>query len=62
MCKRGTHNMKMFDLKDAVLGMSTPTVMSLLNSIEMYRGKTLSVTKVKKLEKLQKRLDEFKGS
>lgn len=45
--------MKMFDLKGAVLGVSSPNVVSLLNSIEMYRGKTHSVTKVKKLEKLQ---------
>jgi len=44
--------MKMFDLKGAVLGVSSPNVLSLIGSIEMYRGKTFSVTKVKKLDKL----------
>ena len=45
--------MRMFDLKGTVLSLSTPNINSLLNSIEMYRGKTLSVDKLKKLDKLQ---------
>ena len=43
----------MFDLKGTVLSLSTPNLNSLLNSIEMYRGKTLSVEKLKKLESLK---------
>lgn len=45
--------MKMFDLKRTVLGLSKPDINSLVNPIEMYRGKTLSVERLKKLEKLQ---------
>lgn len=45
--------MKMFDLKGAVLGVASPNIVSLLSSIEMYRGKTLSVTKAKKVDKLE---------
>ena len=45
--------MRMFDLKGTVLGLNKPNIISLLNSIEMYRGKTLTVEKLKKLEKLQ---------
>ena len=50
--------MKMFDLKRTVLGLSKPDINSLVNPIEMYRGKTLSVQKLKKLEKLQALLIE----
>jgi len=45
--------MKMFDLKRVVLGLSKPEINSLVNPIEMYRGKTLYVEKLKKLEKLE---------
>ena len=45
--------MKMFDLKGAVLGLNKPGIVSLLNSIELYKGKTLSVSKVKKVEALK---------
>ena len=45
--------MKMFDLKGAVLGLNKPSIVSLLNSIELYKGKTLPVSKVKKLEALK---------
>lgn len=45
--------MKMFDLKGAVLNVQTPNIVALISSIEMYRGKTFSVAKVKKLEKLE---------
>ena len=43
----------MFDLKGAVLGLNKPSIVSLLNSIELYKGKTLPVSKVKKLEALK---------
>lgn len=46
--------MKMFDLKGAVLSLNKPSIVSLLNSIELYKGKTLPVSKVKKLEALKK--------
>lgn len=45
--------MKMFDLKEVVLGLNTPIINSLLNSIELYKGKTLTVEKMKKVEKLK---------
>ncbi len=45
--------MKMFDLRNTVLGLSNPNVVSLLNSIELYKGKTLGVSKLKKVEELQ---------
>ncbi len=46
--------MKMFDLKGTVLGLNRPNIVSLLNSIELYRGKTLGVKKAKKLDMLKK--------
>ena len=46
--------MKMFDLKGTVLALTTPNIVSLLNSIELYRGKTLVVSNLKKLEALKK--------
>jgi len=45
--------MKMFDLKGAVLGLNKPNIVSLLNSIELYKGKTLPVAKIKKVEALK---------
>lgn len=45
--------MKMFDLKGTVLSLTTPNIVSLLNSIELYRGKTLTVQNLKKLESLR---------
>ena len=45
--------MKMFDLKGVVLAMNKPNIVSLLNSIELYKGKTLPVHKAKKLEVLK---------
>lgn len=45
--------MKMFDLKGTVLGLNKPSIVSLLNSIERYKGKTLNVNKVKKVEILK---------
>lgn len=45
--------MKMFDLKGAVLSLSKPSIVSLLNSIELYKGKTLSVNKIKKVDALK---------
>jgi len=45
--------MRMFDLKGMVLDATTPNIVSLLNSIELYRGKCLSVTNLKKLEMLK---------
>ena len=45
--------MKMFDLKGTVLALTTPNVVSLLNSIELYRGKTLTVSNLKKLDALK---------
>ena len=44
--------MKTFDLQGAVLSLNTPNIVSLLNSIEFYKGKTHG-TKVKKPEVLQ---------
>ena len=43
----------MFDLKGTVLSLNTPNIVSLLNSIELYKGKTLPVSKVKKVEELK---------
>ena len=45
--------MKMFDLKGTVLALNKPSVVSLLNSIELYKGKTLPVNEVKKLDVLK---------
>ena len=45
--------MKMFDLKGTVLAMNSPSIVSLLNSIELYKGKTWPVDKVKKLDVLK---------
>ena len=45
--------MKMFDLKGTVLGLNKPNIVSLLNSIELYKGKTLPVKKAKKLDMLK---------
>ena len=45
--------MKIFDLKGTVLGMNKPNIVSLLNNIELYKGKTLSVQGIKKLEVLK---------
>jgi len=45
--------MKMFDLKGAVLSLTTPTIVALLNSIELYRGKTMTVKNLKKLDALK---------
>lgn len=45
--------MKMFDLKGAVLSLNKPSIVSLLNSIELYKGKTLPVSKVKKVDALK---------
>lgn len=46
--------MRMFDLKGTVLSLSTPGINSLLNSIELYNGKTMGVNKMKKLDELRK--------
>ena len=43
----------MFDLKGAVLGLNKPSIVSLLNSIELYKGKTLPVAKIKKVDALK---------
>ena len=45
--------MKMFDLKGTVLAMSTPSIISLLNYIEMYKGKSFGVEKMKKVDQLR---------
>lgn len=44
--------MRMFDLKGVVLSLNTPNINSLLQSIELYRGKTMNVKSLKKVEKL----------
>ena len=44
--------MKMFDLKGVIESLNSPNINSLLKSIEMYKGKTLRVSKLKKLEKM----------
>ena len=43
----------MFDLKGTVAALNKPSIVSLLNSIELYKGKTLPVNKVKKLDMLK---------
>ena len=43
----------MFDLKGTVLALNKPNIVSLLNSIELYKGKTLPVNEVKKIETLK---------
>lgn len=45
--------MKMFDLKGTVVGLNKPHIVSLLNAIELHRGKTSPVKKAKKLEMLK---------
>lgn len=45
--------MKTFDLKGTVLSLSTPNIVSLLNSIEFYKGKTAGTKGVKKPEVLK---------
>ena len=45
--------MKMFDLKGTVVALNKPSIVSLLNSIELYKGKTLPVNKIKKVEDLK---------
>ena len=45
--------MKMFDLKGNVLALNSPNIISLLNSIELYKGKTLPVNRAKKLDVLK---------
>ena len=45
--------MKMFDLKGTVLALNKPSIVSLLNSIELYKGKTLPVNGAKKLDVLK---------
>ncbi len=45
--------MRMFDLKGTVLAMNTPNIVSLLNSIELYKGKTLRVSEAKKVDVLK---------
>ena len=45
--------MRMFDLEGTVKNLlMNPNIISLLNSIELYKGKTTSVKKLKKVEKL----------
>ena len=45
--------MRMFDLEGVVKNLlANPNIISLLNSIELYKGKTTSVRKLKKIEKL----------
>ena len=43
----------MFDLKGTVLALNKPNIVSLLNSIELYKGKTLPVNEVKKVDTLK---------
>ena len=45
--------MKMFDSKGTVVALNKPRIVSLLNSIELYRGKTLPVNEVKKVDALK---------
>lgn len=45
--------MKIFDLKGTVSSLNKPNIVSLLSSIELYKGKTLPVNKVKKVEVLK---------
>ena len=43
----------MFDLKGTVFALNKPSIVSLLNSIELYKGKTLPINKVKKVDDLK---------
>ncbi len=45
--------MKMFDLKGTVLSLNTPSIVSLLNNIEYYKGKCGGVSKLKKVDVLK---------
>ena len=45
--------MKMFDLKNTVLSLAKPNVNNIINSIERYRGKVSSITRLKKIDKLK---------
>ena len=45
--------MKTFDVKGTVLSLNTPNIVSLLNSIEFYKGKTAQAAKLKKVETLK---------
>ena len=45
--------MKMFDLKGTVLSLNTPSIVSLLNNIEYYKGKCGGVSKMKKVDVLK---------
>lgn len=45
--------MKMFDLKGTVSVLNKPSIVSLLSSIELHRGKTSSLKKAKKLDMLK---------
>ena len=45
--------MKTFDLKGTVLSLNNPNIVSLLNSIEYYKGKTERVEKLKKVDDLK---------
>ena len=45
--------MKIFDLKGTCAVLNKPSVVSLLNSIELYKGKTLAVSGAKKLDVLK---------
>ena len=44
--------MRMFDLKGVALSLNTPNINSLLQSIELYRGKTLRAKELKKVDTL----------
>jgi len=44
--------MRMFDLKGVALSLNTPNINSLLQSIELYRGKTTRVSGLKKIDVL----------
>lgn len=44
--------MRMFDLKGVALSLNTPNINSLLQSIELYRGKTMRVSGLKKVDVL----------
>ena len=45
--------MRMFNLKEVVLSLTSQNLTSLLNSIELYKGKTLSAWKLRKVSKLK---------
>lgn len=44
--------MKIYNLKEDVLKISSPNILSLLQNIELYKGKTHSVSKLKKIDTL----------